>query len=174
MKYPVLLAYYITSLAIVLIPIPWWYYSVGGIFQIYDSPFQINLYFLGEKIIIAEILNILLNAVRIYVAVNLVYGIILSMKGKNYRYSTMFWLPIFYVIDPIIIYLVVDFLVSKALGVPLNYPLVIIGKENLTTKYQGATIIMLIKSYPTFVFWLSLIPVILYIAFLIVEKMKKT
>ncbi|QIW24662.1 hypothetical protein EWF20_11310 [Sulfolobus sp. S-194] len=172
MKYLILLAYYITSIIIVLIPTPWWYYSVGGIFQIYDSPFQISLYFLGEKLLIVEILNILLNALRIYVAVNLVYGIIISIKGKLYKYSTMFWLPIFYIIDPIIIYFVVDFLVGKALGIPLNYPLVIIGKENLITQYQGATIVMLIKSYPTFVFWLSLMPVILYIIFLLVEKKK--
>ncbi|BFH72135.1 hypothetical protein SJAV_00790 [Sulfurisphaera javensis] len=172
MKYPILLSYFIVSILIDIIPLPWWYYSVGGIFQIYDSPFQINLIMLGENLVIAQVLNILLNALRIYVLMNLIYGIILIFKGEKYSYSTMFWLPIFYLLDPVIIYFVVDYLVSKGIGMSINYPFLIIGQETLTTQYQGATVSMLIQSYPTILFWLSLIPVILYIMFLITERKK--
>ena len=172
MKYPILFSYYIISLIVVLIPLPWWYYSVGGIFQTYDSPFQIGLTFFGENLIIGNILNILLNAFRIYVAANLIYGIILVARNNKYRYSTMFWLPIFYFIDPIIIYFIIDYLLGLVLHIPISYPILIIGKENLRIASQGANIQMLIISQPTILFWISLIPTILYVLFLIIERKK--
>jgi len=172
MKYPILLSYYIVSLIVVLIPLPWWYYSVGGIFQTYESPFQISLNFFGESLIIGNILNILLNAFRIYVIVNLIYGIILVARNNKYRYSTMFWLPIFYFIDPVVIYFIINYLLGLALHIPISYPILIIGKENLSVASQGANIQMLIISEPTILFWISLIPTILYVLFLTIERKK--
>lgn len=169
MKYPIILSYYIVSLIVTLIPLPWWYYSVGGLFQIYDSPFQINLILLNSSLAYGQILNILLNAFRIYVAINLIYGIVLIFRNKLYRYSTMFWLPIFYFVDPIVIYIITNYVISNVIHFPVNYPLLVIGKENLVTSYQNTTINMLIISEPTLIFWVSLISPILYLASLVLE-----
>jgi len=170
MKYPILFSYYIISLIIVLIPFPWWYYSVGGIFQVYDSPFQVNLIFFGESLILSQILNILLNAFRIYVVINLVYGIVLVARNKMHRYSTMSWLPVFYFVDPIILYFVFNYLLGQAFHEPISYPFLIIGEETLTIVAQNTNIQMIIVSEPTLLFWISLIPTILYILFLLKER----
>ena len=172
MKFPVLLSYYIISLILVLIPFPWWYYSVGGIFQVYDSPFQLSLIFFGENLILGQILNILLNAFRIYVIINLIYGIILVARNTKYKYSTMFWLPILYFIDPIIIYFVINYILGIELHIAISYPILIIGKENLLITYQNTSIQMLIISKPTILFWASLLPTILYVISLIIERKK--
>ena len=172
MKFLILLSYYIISLIIVLIPFPWWYYSVGGIFQVYDSPFQISLVVFGESLILGQILNILLNAFRVYVIANLIYGIILVARNKKYNYSTMFWLPILYFIDPIIIYFVTNYILELALHISISYPILIIGKENMSITYQNTNMQMLIISEPTILFWASLLPTILYVLSLIIEKKK--
>lgn len=172
MKYPILLSYFIVSFIVVAIPFPWWYYSVGGIFQIYDSPFQVSIIMLGDNLLISLLVSLFLNAFRIYVAINLIYGIILVLKGKVYGYSTMFWLPIFYILDPIIIYFIINYLVTQLVKIPIQYPLLIIGEETLYTNYQGASISMIIISEPTILFWISLIPVGLYVGYLIRERKK--
>ena len=170
----VLLIYYVASLAITLVPLPWWYYNVGGIFKVLDSPFQFSSELLGSYLIISDLINILLNAFRIYVAVNLVYGLaILLLRKEVVRYSTMAWLPVFYIIDPVLIYLILNYLVPSILGESISYPLVIIGSESFSTTYKNATIVMTIQSYPTTFYWLTLISPLTYLSFLILNHKPK-
>jgi len=166
-----LTTYYLYSLIITLIPLPWWYYNVGGIFIIYDSPFQISVILLGENLILGYILNIIFNAIRIYVAVNLGYSLLLLLLRKGVtKYTTMVWLPVFYLIDPVVVYLVIKYLVPAVTGISFNYPFFVIGSEIINTNYQGYNISLLIQSYPTILYWFTLVCTILYVVYLLLKK----
>jgi hypothetical protein len=167
----VLLSYYVSSILITFIPLPWWYYSVGGIFVVYDSPFQISVSLLGSNLILAKLLNLFLNAFRIYVGINLVYNSLMLVRGKQVaKYSTMAWLPLFYMLDPLLIYVVFNYVISSVTGDTFRYPLLIIGVEDFVTSYNNVNIDMLIFSYPTLLYWFTFIPTILYITALITGR----
>ncbi|BCU71455.1 hypothetical protein [Stygiolobus caldivivus] len=169
-----LLLYYIISLIIIVIPLPWWGYNIGGVFVITDSPFQITANFMGVNVIFADIVNLFLNAFRIYVGMNVIYGLfMLWSKNTIIKYSTPAWLPVFYVIDPILIYLVFNYVVSTALGGHFSYPFLIIGTEDFMTTYQNTTVKMIISSYPTGVYWLAFIPTGFYLAFIYSDYRQK-
>ncbi|AHC51868.1 hypothetical protein SUSAZ_07855 [Sulfolobus acidocaldarius SUSAZ] len=163
-----LIVFYISSLIIALIPTSWWYYSAGGIANIYDSPFLLRVEFLGSYVIIVNIVNILLTAFRIYVIVNIVYALIyIFRKKQEYKYTTMAWLPVLYIIDPILTYLVLKF----ALPNYANYPFIIFGQETFTIHQGNTTASLLIVSEPTIAFWISFIPTIAYVAYLIIKRL---
>lgn len=162
MRYPLTVLYYLSAILVSIVPLPWWYYSVGGIVSVSDSPFQVLIYFMGNRLLLSDLITFLLTGFRLYVLF-VAFGYLLkTLRGEPKVYSTMFWLPVLYVLDPVVIY-VVFLLLPKLLGFPLQYPLLIWGKETFTSTYMGNQIIAEVVSYPTFAYWISLASAILYI-----------
>ncbi|MEM4080528.1 MAG: hypothetical protein QXY37_04330, partial [Metallosphaera sp.] len=104
MKYKITTLYYILATVVTVIPLPWWYYNAGDIIRVEDSPFQILITFLGDRLILSDVITFLLTGFRIYVFVILISYAVQAARGNPKIYSTMFWLPVLYLLDPVILY----------------------------------------------------------------------
>ncbi|MFP3204932.1 MAG: hypothetical protein RXS23_05840 [Metallosphaera yellowstonensis] len=162
MRYPLTSLYYLSVILISAVPLPWWFYSVGGIVSVSDSPFQVLIYFMGDRLLLSDVITFLLTGFRIYVIFVAIGYLLETMRGNPKIYSTMFWFPVLYVLDPVIIYVVFLFL-PKLLGFPANYPLLIWGEETFTSSYMGNQIRAEVMSYPTIMYWAALASAVLYI-----------
>ncbi|AWS00576.1 hypothetical protein DFR87_05490 [Metallosphaera hakonensis JCM 8857 = DSM 7519] len=153
--------YYVLVALISLIPFPWWYYSVGQIVTIEDSPFQVLIYFLGTRLLLSDVLTFLLTAFRLYVFIIAVGYAIQAMRGNPKIFSTMFWFPVLYILDPILIYVLFKF-VPTLLGVPIQYPFFLWGTETFTANVRGGQAVAEVVSYPTITYWMALATAVLY------------
>ncbi|MCG3108920.1 hypothetical protein L3N51_01210 [Metallosphaera sp. J1] len=161
MQFKITTIYYLLVAVVSIIPFPWWYYSVGGIVTIEDSPFQALIYFMGTRLILSDVITFLLTAFRLYVFILAIGYAFQSMRGNPKIYSTMFWFPVLYVLDPILIYVLFKF-IPQLLGVPIQYPFFIWGTETFTSTYKGDQIVAEVVSYPTPVYWFALGTAVLY------------
>ncbi|MFP3043976.1 MAG: hypothetical protein RXQ96_02100 [Thermocladium sp.] len=189
MRHPLTLLYYIDSIIIIAIsllipPHYWWVYGISDLAVIKDSPFYLYITLLGKPLIISSLITIILIGFGLYViTVLLIYSYMLVKRGEARNYSTMFWLPILYVLDPVIVYLVlaivmphlVPLLGNSSLGTRLSslssYPLVIIGQEQYSISIGGGEeMTLIIYSEPSMLYWLSLTAPLLYLASLIERR----
>ncbi|QKR00063.1 hypothetical protein GWK48_06465 [Metallosphaera tengchongensis] len=161
MKNKFSVAYYGLVALVTVIPLPWWYYSVGGIVTISDSPFQVLILFLGTRLFLSDVITFFLTAFRIYVFIISLGYMVQVSRGYKKVYSTMFWFPVFYILDPVLIYVLFNF-IPQLLGIPIQYPFFIWGTEKLSSSYKGNMITAYVQSYPTFTYWIALASAFLY------------
>ncbi len=157
MKYPLSVTALLLNIIVAVLPFCWWIYSVGGVAKINDSLFLLNIYFECQYLYISEFINIILIAFRAYViAVSSYYLYIILRKGVKKNYLLIAWASLFYILDPVIMYLLFNYVISYFIQ-GVKYPFFIIGEEYVTFTYSGSKITMLIQSYPTLAYWFSLV-----------------
>lgn len=161
MKYKITTLYYILATVVTVIPLPWWYYNAGDIIRVEDSPFQILITFLGDRLILSDVITFLLTGFRIYVFVILISYAVQAARGNPKIYSTMFWLPVLYLLDPVILYVLFNFIL-QLFDLPMNYPLFFFGTETISSNIKGEQVKIEFVMYPTYVYWLSLATALLY------------
>ena len=189
LRYPLTFLYYIDSIIVIaasllISPHYWWTYGISDLAVIRDSPFYLHIMLLGKPLIISSLITIILMGFGLYIiAVLLAYSYMLVRRGEARNYSTMFWLPILYVLDPVIVYLVLAIVMPHLIPLLGNgsletrlaslssYPLVIIGREQYSLSMGGGEAMTLtIYSEPSILYWLSLTAPVLYVASLIERR----
>jgi hypothetical protein len=153
--YKLTIASLISNIIIALLPFYWWYYGIGNLIEVADSPFMLNVIFLGSHLEIIQIVNLLLLAFRFYVVI--VSGIYLYyvLKGKKKTYGLIFWSSYFYILDPVVFYIIFNYL-FPLIGYGFHYPFFIIGKEEINFAYKNTIVFASVYSYPTLAYWISL------------------
>ncbi len=153
-KYYLLMSAMLGNIIVALLPGYWWYYSVGGIVTIKDSLFGIYLQFLGREYEIIKLINIILFAFKFYVITISAYYLYKAYLGERYNYMLIMWASYLYILDPIIAYLISNYLLG--LFIKVNYPFFIIGSESINVEDKGVEVSMLIQSYPYVYYWIAL------------------
>jgi len=148
------------------LPYPWWYTNIGGLLKAYTSPFSVELKFLEVDYSTTILLpiNLLLLGLRSYIIVYNLINIYLIFKNQNKISLFIFWVSIFYLIDPIII-----LIISLIL---FNQPILILGKYEFNYSYNGYEVSILMENYPLFTYYLALIAGILSIIYKIISRSK--
>ncbi|GGP20457.1 hypothetical protein GCM10007981_08610 [Thermocladium modestius] len=189
MRYPLAVIYYVDSALIVIISLIypvhyWWSYSMGELIAIKDSPFYLSIMLLGKYLLISRVITVLLMGFALYILTVLAFRLYESIfSDEPGNYSTMFWLPILYILDPVIIYLVLAIALPRlapflgTLGTNLSgfssYPLLIIGSEQYVINMGSESLALMVDSQPTLLYWISLTAPALYIASLIERRRSK-
>ncbi|MCY0859790.1 MAG: hypothetical protein OWQ54_05105 [Sulfolobaceae archaeon] len=172
MKYKITFTYLLGSIIITLLPFEWWYYNVGDLVQIYDSPYEIQVTLFGESLLLTKIINLILLAYRFYIIV--LYSGYLSylITGKFKVSSAFFWQTILYILWPLILYVFFDYLVYDLFKYTIYYPLFIFGTETISGKISDTTIFSITyTAYPEIIYWAALAIALLY-PFTYLEKRK--
>ncbi|BDR92719.1 hypothetical protein [Vulcanisaeta souniana] len=155
-KHPITLVYLVLGLAVVAIPLDWWTYNFGGLLIIGTSPFQFTVTLLGTTLEISGLITAILEAYRAYLIIILARNIYLvTVKGTPIRTYTLISLSIPYLIYPIIIYYIANY-VFGLYHVPARYPLVLMGSGVMTMNYGGTNILMTITITPHLIYWVAL------------------
>ncbi|PVU74833.1 hypothetical protein DDW13_06025 [Acidianus hospitalis] len=155
-KYPLSALALILNVVVALLPYCWWTYSVGGIIKIDDSLFLLNICLEGQYLYISNFINMILFAFRFYVIAVSLYSLYLILRrGEKRNYLLIAWASLFYILDPVIIYIIFNYILSHFIQ-GVTYPFFIIGQESVEFTDSGYQITMLIQSYPTFTYWFSL------------------
>lgn len=169
-QYPLTFVALLSNIIISSLPGYWWYYSIGQLGIIQDSPFQLDVKLLNNDLLIINIINVFLFAFRFYViSISLYYAYLILAKKKKETYLTITWLSYLYILDPIIVYLIFNFILNHF--IPIQYNLFIIGKENTVISSHGYVINTYIESYPTFEYLIALIGGTLNLASRVVKKL---
>ncbi len=163
MKYPLTAVSLVLNVVIALLPFYWWSYGVDGLIAVYDSPFQLYVSVMNQELLIVELVNVFLFAFRFYVIVVSSVYLIYLFRGQRKTYGTVYYLSYLYVLDPIVLYLVFNYLLPL-IGYSTSYPFFIIGKERIEMTYSGAQITADVFSYPTLAYWFSLASGVVYLA----------
>lgn len=154
-------AYYALSVFVVLLPVYWWFVSVGGVLTIMDSPFQISASFLGEELRITELINAALSGFRAYLLVMTAYGLFAVIRGKKFVHTTLFTVTVLYLLEPVLFF--AAFKLLSALGyLPADYEPVLFGTTQLTVTQPNAVAVMLVTFRPTEFYWFALLVALLY------------
>ncbi len=158
---------------------------MGELIAIKDSPFYLSIMLLGKYLLISRVITVLLMGFALYILTVLAFRLYESIfSDEPGNYSTMFWLPILYILDPVIIYLVLAIALPRlapflgTLGTNLSgfssYPLLIIGSEQYVINMGSESLALMVDSQPTLLYWISLTaPPALYIASLIERRRSK-
>ncbi|AWR96365.1 hypothetical protein DFR86_01575 [Acidianus sulfidivorans JP7] len=146
-EYPLTLISLLFDIFIAALPGYWWYYSIGKLAIIQDSPFQIYVSFFDHDLILLKFINVFLFAFRFYIIGISAYYIYLLFKGKKNTLLTITWISYFYILDPIIMFLLFNYALTYI--IPVHYNFFIIGKENIVIQSGNYTISTFIESYPT-------------------------
>lgn len=155
-RYPLTLIALLLNVAISLLPGYWWYYSIGKLGIVESSPFEIYVSILGSSLLVINLVNVFLFAFRFYVStISLYYVYSILTKGKKQTYLTITWLSYMYILDPVIIYLIFNFILASFF--PAGYHFFIIGVENVTIQSGNYVITTYVQSYPTFEYFISLV-----------------
>lgn len=107
-------------------PLPWWYTSIGGVINVYDSPFFVNVYYMEQNLSCTLVypINLLLISLRLAeVFTSIVYsfssveGIV---KGKIPDTPLFtFYVSLFYLLD-LILFSVIDYFMIGKLIAPVG------------------------------------------------------
>ena len=146
--------YYVLALAVTLIPSYWWFVQVGGVLAIQDSPYMLNAVFLKERLLLLNLLNAVLTGFKFYMVVMLSYGIYAVLRNKEFIHSTFFVVTVFYVLEPLLFYLVTQLLQLLNVAHP-EYSPIFIGTTSMTVTVQNAVAVMTVSFYPTKLYWFA-------------------
>ncbi|ADY01305.1 hypothetical protein VMUT_1100 [Vulcanisaeta moutnovskia 768-28] len=155
-KYPITLVYLVLGLAVVATPLYWWTYDFGGLLIIGTSPFQFVITLLGTTLEISGLITAVLEAYRAYLIITLARNIYLvTMKDKPVRTYALTSLSIPYLIYPLIIYYIANY-VFGVYHVPAKYPLVLMDSGVMGMNYGDTNILMTITITPHLIYWVAL------------------
>jgi len=163
MMYKLTIASLISNIIIALLPFYWWYYGTGNLIEVADSPFMLNIIFMGSQLEIIQIVNLFLLAFRFYVIIVSGIYIYYVIKGQKKTYGLIFWTSYLYILDPIVFYIIFNYL-FPLIGYGFHYPFFIIGKEKVDFTYQNTLISTIVYSYPSLAYWISLAAGTIYLA----------
>ncbi|ARM74843.1 hypothetical protein [Acidianus manzaensis] len=154
-NYPLTLISLVFNILISTLPGYWWYYSIGKLAVIQDSPFQIYISLFNQSLVITNFINVFLFAFRFYIIGISIYYIFLLLKGKKNTMLTITWISYLYILDPVIIFIIFNFILKYF--IPIHYNFFIVGEENISIHSGNYIINTYIQSYPTEEFILAII-----------------
>lgn len=157
---------------------------MGELVAVRDSPFYLSVMLFGKYLLISRAITILLMGFAFYILTVLSFRLYESIfRDEPVNYSIMFWLPILYILDPAIMYIVLAVALPRLaplfgfLGINLSgfssYPLLIIGSERYVINMGSESLALMVNSEPTLLYWISLTAPALYIASLIEKRRNK-
>ena len=153
--------YYVLALAVTLIPRYWWFVQAGGIMTIQDSPYMLDVNFLNERLLLLNLLNAVLTGFRFYMMVMLSYGIYAVLRNKEFIHSTFFVVTVFYILEPLLFYLITQVLQLLNVTHP-EYSPIFIGTTTMTVTAQNAVAVMTVSFYPLKLYWFALASAVFY------------
>lgn len=173
MKYKITAIYLLGSILISLLPNYWWYYNIGDLIRIYDSPYNVHVYYFGSYLLLFKIINLILLGYRFYVVILYSGYLFYLLRGRFMVSSLFFWQTIVYVLWPIVAYLIANYLLYDVFRYNIYFPLFIFGNEVIKGNMSDSIgFSVLFEAYPEPVYWLALTISILY-PFTYIEKRKR-